>query len=128
MIRRIRKLARYPHAEGYSRIRVMGKLILEHRAVMGAVVGRKLKTVELVHHTNENKLDNSSGNLEIRDNSTHAIEHARKRFHEGNVKLTCSICGKRFYRRRSRAKRPKGNGRFCSRDCWYSRMRLSSSG
>jgi hypothetical protein len=47
----------------------------EHRAVMEAHLGRKLEPWELVHHRDENKLNNDLSNLEIREFGEHTIEH-----------------------------------------------------
>ena len=49
--------------------------IFEHRLVMEAKMGRFLKPSEKVHHKNEIKDDNDPGNLEIKTNGLHTIEH-----------------------------------------------------
>lgn len=52
----------------------------EHRAVMEAAVGRKLKRTEHVHHKDGDTLNNSLDNLELLRNGDHT-----KRHHDGVV-------------------------------------------
>lgn len=66
---------------GYRFIRVGDNYIQEHRHVMSRVLGRSLLPEEKVHHINHNKLDNRPENLEIKDQSTHAREHAEELRH-----------------------------------------------
>lgn len=48
-----------------------GKRILEHRYMMEQHVKRPLKSTELVHHKNGEKLDNSLENLELMSQAEH---------------------------------------------------------
>lgn len=49
-----------------------------HRLVVERVLGRKLKTTEIVHHVDENKLNNDPFNLVLcQDQAYHKILHAR---------------------------------------------------
>lgn len=48
-----------PHANRISGI------VLQHREVMGELIGRPLLATESVHHRNGDKTDNSNGNLEL---------------------------------------------------------------
>jgi hypothetical protein len=63
--------------EGYKKIRINGKYIQEHRYIMEKYLNRKLLPfpIEIVHHINRNKLDNSIKNLELTNNSLHTIFH-----------------------------------------------------
>lgn len=51
------------------------KQIKYHRYLMECHIGRKLKPTEIVHHINEDKLDNSINNLQIVSRSEHNKIH-----------------------------------------------------
>lgn len=51
--------------DGYRRIIVDGKRILEHRAIMQDILGRDLIKGENVHHKNGDRMDNRPENLEL---------------------------------------------------------------
>jgi len=51
--------------EGYRRLRINGKNIMEHRLVMERHLGRKLLPNETVHHRDGNRLNNDITNLEL---------------------------------------------------------------
>lgn len=62
--------------DGYKRIRVNGKYILEHRYVIEQHIGRKLDMHnEQVHHINRDKLDNRLENLVVLTPSEHSNLH-----------------------------------------------------
>lgn len=60
---------------GYKRISIDGKWVYEHRHVMQEHLGRKLKTTEIVHHLNADKLDNRLENLVIMSQTQHLTYH-----------------------------------------------------
>jgi len=53
---------------GYRQFKDTGTLV--HRWVEENKLGRKLKTGEVVHHKNGNRLDNSPGNLKVYANQS----------------------------------------------------------
>jgi len=52
-----------------------GKHILEHRYIMEKYINRKLTSDEIVHHKDENKLNNSINNLKVMSQSEHKALH-----------------------------------------------------
>lgn len=61
----------------YKAIKVNGAKHDYHRWFMEQTLGRKLSSDEVVHHVNENKLDNDIGNLQIMTRSEHAKLHSK---------------------------------------------------
>ena len=61
--------------DGYRRICVNNKILQEHRYLMERHLGRKLSSKEIIHHINEDKLDNRVENLQIMSRSEHAKHH-----------------------------------------------------
>lgn len=121
MTRIVRKtLPRNAHNWGYTRVKIGGRWILEHRHVMELALGRKLKQSETVHHNDENKQNNLIGNLILKDNAQHVKEHRAEDFAKANVQLRCDTCGNPFFMRKDRHKHRVETGQthfFCSRVC-----------
>jgi predicted nucleic acid-binding Zn-ribbon protein len=61
----------YFHDAGYRMTRVNGRPKFEHRLVAEKTLGRPLLKSEVVHHNNENKLDNRPENLTVMSQSQH---------------------------------------------------------
>lgn len=62
--------------------------VAEHRLVMESVIGRLLFNFEVVHHKDENTLNNSPDNLELMSASEHSKHHAEKRNRREDGKFT----------------------------------------
>lgn len=63
-------------SNGYVKLYLSDKSVIEeHRYVMEQHLGRELETTEVVHHINENKLDNRLENLEVLDSREHVRLH-----------------------------------------------------
>lgn len=61
--------------DGYILVYRDGQEILEHRYVMGQIIGRKLLPGEDVHHRNKQRDDNRPENLELLDHVEHVRRH-----------------------------------------------------
>src|SRR3990167_107440 len=83
---------------GYKIITVNKKYIFEHRHIIEQLLGRKLKTSEVIHHKNGNKLDNRIENLLITNQAKHASHHMKIRY--THLQKPCEECGK-IYRQSS---------------------------
>lgn len=66
------------YVPGHPRANTLG-YVLEHRLVMEQELGRLLEADEIVHHKNEDTLDNDPGNLEIMTQAEHARLHILER-------------------------------------------------
>lgn len=61
--------------------------VAEHMLVAEKTIGRFLRDDEVVHHINENKLDNTPENLLVLTQSEHIRLHANKRKRGKNGKF-----------------------------------------
>lgn len=64
---------------GYHMIGLSGKQRPVHRLIMEVHLGRKLSSNEIVHHIDENKLNNNIENLQLVSRSEHMRIHKRPR-------------------------------------------------
>lgn len=87
---------------GYKRIYINGKRTLEHRFLIEKIIGRQLKTGEIIHHKDGNRLNNSLSNLELLNSQSDHITHFhnnRPRIFDWNIFIPkkskhCHICKK----------------------------------
>lgn len=76
--------------------------VYEHRLVMEKKLGRYLKPNEIVHHIDENRLNNNPDNLEVLKNiKYHKFVHRKnknlRKPDEKNIYIFCGCgCGKKF--------------------------------
>lgn len=64
---------------GYRIVSVNGKHQYEHRVIVEQMLGRSLKSHEVVHHIDGNGLNNSPDNLQVMDRSAHSRLDANPR-------------------------------------------------
>lgn len=65
----------YINTNGYKVVGHNGIKIYEHRYVMEIYLGRKLGWDDVIHHINEDKLDNRIENLSLTNHSEHVKLH-----------------------------------------------------
>lgn len=98
-------------------------VVLEHRLVMEAALGRYLTEDEVVHHINEDTLDNRIENLRLMSRAEHARlhygsslqPHAYIRPPAIRLSRVCERCGCLF---EVVGKKERGR-RFCSQRCYW---------
>lgn len=80
------------HNKHYVLIKIDGKWIPEHRYVMEQKIGRALKRHELVHHIDDDSLNNDIENLQIVTAGEHNAIHNPGRY-KYKPKVECKYCG-----------------------------------
>jgi len=63
------------YQSGYIMVRQKGKAVREHKLIVENVLGRKLRSNEIIHHINMDKADNRKCNLLVCDKSYHVWLH-----------------------------------------------------
>jgi len=72
----------HPHAAGTKKL-----YVAEHRLIMEKHIGRYLEENEIVHHKNEDTLDNRIENLTLMVDAEHNSQHAKKKKRDGDGKF-----------------------------------------
>jgi len=89
-----------------------------HRVLVENKLGRPLRSNEVVHHKDENPMNNRVSNLEAQTRSDHSRHHAHR---VELVEVECWVCGESFelkpHQLRLRRKRSADGRIQCSRSC-----------
>jgi transposase-like protein len=95
-----------------------GRYVYEHRYLMEQKLGRLLGPDEMVHHKNDDKLDNRLKNLEVKTRSGHGRHHGLKQGYRV-AHLRCPECKTKFKRRYRKTASMYDDKKlsFCSRTC-----------
>lgn len=104
--------------DNYPGKKYRNKYIYEHHLVWWINTGDIIGADQVIHHKNENKLDNRFENLEVLSRSSHSIHHSTKE--SSKLELVCPVCNRIFIRRKSDfffRRRNKQLKFYCSRRC-----------
>jgi hypothetical protein len=97
-------------AHGRRFVMHKGKEMLEHRVIMELYIGRSLEKDEVVHHINENPLDNRIENLQLMKKGEHSSHHDVGKKRAGQLteagRAKKSECTKRRWENGEFANRP----------------------
>jgi len=80
---------------------IKNRYVYEHRLIVERSIGRLLGCDEVVHHINEDKLDNRLENLRVMSQEEHNIKHRRSAEH---IVVVCTLCGVPFKREKRQFK------------------------
>ena len=105
---------------GYRYITVKGRRVSEHQHVVEKHFGRQLKKGEVVHHINENRLDNRLENLKLMSIGDHLHYHNLKNPIKDRKKVCAKCKKKRLVEDFFRADTRDGKRSMC-RLCDYKR-------
>jgi hypothetical protein len=94
---------------GHPLADINGRVYL-HRHLASIKLGRWVTSEEVVHHIDENKLNNSDDNLQVLSSSEHASIHAIEKGLKLTQVLHCLNCGSSF-------KQDSTKQIFCSKEC-----------
>jgi hypothetical protein len=89
----------------------------EHRVVMEQILGRSLRSDEVVHHINGNKADNRPANLSVETRASHNRQHGK------GQELKCTVCGSGKWYGPALLARFASTKTYRCRPCWYGRGR-----
>lgn len=82
---------------GYLTKYINGRRCAVHRYIFEQHLGRPLLPDEIVHHINENKLDNRIENLELMSRASHMTHHKKGTFTNSSNSRTHKQCPKCLY-------------------------------
>jgi len=110
--------AKHGISEGYIEVKTPNGWELEHRYIAEMMLGRSLKSNEVVHHKNGDKKDNRWSNLEVKTNKNHSEQHGKEQKKQIAV-LECPECGKDFEKEKKQtvASKPNAKATFCEKTC-----------